>query len=221
MLPGALFWGASFPLALASVAEDGQDPGRLVGGVYAANTVGAILGSLGTGLIMVVLFDSEFTQKMLMKMVPLAKLASRDQPWHLVRKEIDQRLPAMSFVIGVEIDGDYCAFPVTALAQSPVATDRVGGQPVAVFYDKAHDIGQAFLSRLGDRDLTFEDASPADGATMAARDRETGSTWNVSGHAIDGELMGSTLKTAPHWNQLFWFSWAAFKPGTRIHGRDA
>jgi spermidine synthase len=50
-LPGALLWGASFPLALASVAVRGQDSGRLVAGVYAANTVGAIVGSLGASLI--------------------------------------------------------------------------------------------------------------------------------------------------------------------------
>ena len=42
ILPAALLWGASFPLALAAAARPGQDPGRLVGGVYAANTVGAI-----------------------------------------------------------------------------------------------------------------------------------------------------------------------------------
>ena len=46
MLPGAILWGASFPLALAAVAERGQDSARLVGGVYAANTVGAIVGAL-------------------------------------------------------------------------------------------------------------------------------------------------------------------------------
>src|SRR6185295_2738417 len=46
VLPAAVLWGASFPLALASVASRGQDPARLVGGVYAANTVGAIVGSL-------------------------------------------------------------------------------------------------------------------------------------------------------------------------------
>jgi len=46
LLPPTLFWGASFPLALAAAAERKQDPGKLVGGVYAANTVGAILGSL-------------------------------------------------------------------------------------------------------------------------------------------------------------------------------
>ncbi|HVT46330.1 MAG TPA: fused MFS/spermidine synthase [Vicinamibacterales bacterium] len=51
VLPAAILWGASFPLALAAVAAPGEDSGRLVGGVYAANTVGAILGSLGTSLI--------------------------------------------------------------------------------------------------------------------------------------------------------------------------
>jgi spermidine synthase len=53
MLPGAILWGASFPLALAAAAAPGQDPARLVGGVYAANTVGAILGSLIVGLVLV------------------------------------------------------------------------------------------------------------------------------------------------------------------------
>jgi spermidine synthase len=46
ILPGACLWGASFPLALAAVSVRGQDPGRLVGGVYAANTLGAIAGAL-------------------------------------------------------------------------------------------------------------------------------------------------------------------------------
>jgi len=51
VLPAAILWGASFPLALASVALPGQDPARLVGGVYAANTVGAIVGSLAASLV--------------------------------------------------------------------------------------------------------------------------------------------------------------------------
>src|SRR2546426_9756602 len=46
VLPGPILWGASFPLALAAAVRKGQDPGRLVGGGYAANTVGAISGSL-------------------------------------------------------------------------------------------------------------------------------------------------------------------------------
>jgi len=44
ILPPAILWGASFPLALGAVASPGEDPGRLVGGIYAANTLGAIVG---------------------------------------------------------------------------------------------------------------------------------------------------------------------------------
>jgi spermidine synthase len=53
VLPGAMLWGASFPLALAAVATTEQDAARLAGGVYAANTVGAIAGSLVTSFILI------------------------------------------------------------------------------------------------------------------------------------------------------------------------
>ena len=53
VLPPACLWGASFPLALAAVASRSQDPGRLVGGVYAANTIGAIAGALVFSLLLV------------------------------------------------------------------------------------------------------------------------------------------------------------------------
>jgi len=51
VMPAALLWGASFPLALAAVARSDRDPGRSVGRVYAANTLGAIIGALGTSLV--------------------------------------------------------------------------------------------------------------------------------------------------------------------------
>jgi spermidine synthase len=65
VLPGAILWGASFPLALAAIAAPGQDPGRLAGGVYAANTIGAIAGSLGAGLVMVTYLGSQHAQQLL------------------------------------------------------------------------------------------------------------------------------------------------------------
>jgi spermidine synthase len=53
ILPAACLWGASFPLALAGAAGPGQDPVRLVGKIYAANTLGAILGAVGSSLILI------------------------------------------------------------------------------------------------------------------------------------------------------------------------
>jgi spermidine synthase len=66
VLPGPILWGASFPLALAAVARRGEDPGRLVGGVYAANTVGAIFGSVVASLVLVYFFGSQRAQQVLM-----------------------------------------------------------------------------------------------------------------------------------------------------------
>jgi spermidine synthase len=66
VLPAAVLWGASFPLALAAVAARGQDPARLVGGVYAANTVGAIVGSLGASLLLVAWIGTQHAQQLLM-----------------------------------------------------------------------------------------------------------------------------------------------------------
>ena len=53
VLPAAFLWGASFPLALPRRLATGEDPGRLVGEVYAANTVGAILGALAFSIVLI------------------------------------------------------------------------------------------------------------------------------------------------------------------------
>jgi len=53
ILPAALLWGASFPLALASMGSGHADPARVVGSIYGANTIGAILGSIVFSLIFV------------------------------------------------------------------------------------------------------------------------------------------------------------------------
>jgi len=53
VLPAALLWGASFPLALAAVASKVEDQGSMVGGIYAANTGGAIVGALAFSLVLI------------------------------------------------------------------------------------------------------------------------------------------------------------------------
>ncbi len=74
VLPAAILWGASFPLALASVASPGQDAGRLVGGVYAANTVGAIVGALVFSMWVVPAIGTQQAQRVLIGMSGLAAL---------------------------------------------------------------------------------------------------------------------------------------------------
>jgi len=53
LMPVTLFWGASFPLALAAAAGASEDPARLSGEVYAANTAGSIVGALAFSLLLI------------------------------------------------------------------------------------------------------------------------------------------------------------------------
>src|SRR5581483_4871335 len=85
MLPGAVLWGASFPLALAAAAQPGDDAGAVVGRVYAANTLGAIGGSLLTGLLLVPFVGTHGAERILIvvsaasgavALVPLFRSAS-------------------------------------------------------------------------------------------------------------------------------------------------
>jgi spermidine synthase len=78
VLPGAILWGASFPLALASVASGARDPAKLVGGVYAANTLGAIIGSLGASLLLVVWLGSQRAQQVLIVLSAISALLMLD-----------------------------------------------------------------------------------------------------------------------------------------------
>jgi spermidine synthase len=74
VLPGAMLWGASFPLALAAVATTDQDAARLAGGVYAANTVGAIAGSLVTSFVLIPWIGSSHTEQAIIIVSALSAL---------------------------------------------------------------------------------------------------------------------------------------------------
>lgn len=100
VLPGAILWGASFPLALASAAqgllslkspapsEEGSaldtsnftlqtprasnDPGRLVGGIYAANTVGAIVGSVAFSMVLIPRLGTQNSQRVMIALAAVS-----------------------------------------------------------------------------------------------------------------------------------------------------
>jgi len=73
MLPSALLWGASFPLALASLAQRRQDSARLVGRAYAANTLGAIAGAVLASLALIPTIGTRTTQ---MTLIALSLIAA-------------------------------------------------------------------------------------------------------------------------------------------------
>jgi len=82
LLPATLLWGASFPLALAAVS-DKQESSRLFARIYAANTVGAILGALGASLLLVAWIGSQRTEQVLIALSIVAGLVLLPRRWIL------------------------------------------------------------------------------------------------------------------------------------------
>jgi spermidine synthase len=66
VLPAAICWGASFPLAIAALAQTETSPTRAVARIYAANTLGAIGGTLISSLILVQFIGTQKTQWLFM-----------------------------------------------------------------------------------------------------------------------------------------------------------
>ncbi len=82
VLPPALMWGASFPLAMAAVSAPGQDSARVAGETYAANTVGAIVGALLFSVVLVPWVGTQNAQRVLMGLALLSALIAL---WPMVK----------------------------------------------------------------------------------------------------------------------------------------
>jgi len=74
ILPAALLWGASFPLALGAVASRGGDAGRMVGGIYAANTAGAIVGALAFSMLLIPAVGTQGCERVLILLSAVSAL---------------------------------------------------------------------------------------------------------------------------------------------------
>ncbi len=147
----------------------------------------------------------------------------------LFQGRMDDRLRATERVVAVDVGGESAAYPFTELSTQRVVNDEVGGEKIVVFWtpETASALGSSAIAdadavgsgvaygRVVDgRELTF--AVKDDAFT----DQETGSTWDVTGRALSGELAGAELPPLVHANH-FWFAWAAFRPATRVYTAGA
>ncbi len=140
---------------------------------------------------------------------------------------IDGRLGPKERVVTVGEGDEAVAYPFSELRTVGVATGSLGREPIVVLWepgtasaldspviDAGDDIGATGVFRpvVDGRPVTLERVG---GEDAPITDRETGSTWSVSGVATDGPLAGTRLEPVVHGNH-FWFAWAAFAPETTI-----
>ncbi len=149
-----------------------------------------------------------------------------DQPAFLFDGRPDERLLPKERVAAFNIGEVSAAFPFLVLEEERVVNYNVNNTDVVVFFKPgtvsaldqgliidSRDIGSSgvFEAELDGRKLTFR----AEG-DEAFVDNETGTTWNILGEAIAGQLAGQSLTPIVHGDH-FWFAWGAFNPDTKIY----
>jgi hypothetical protein len=139
--------------------------------------------------------------------------------------ELDARLPAMERVVTVSLEGVDLAYPLSVLSEVHLIDDTQGGANLVVWQvpGTSSALGASVIASGQDVGATGVFDPTVDGRKLSFRfedgdfiDEQTGSTWNVLGQAIDGELEGQSLEPIVHGNH-FWFAWAAFKPDTIVY----
>ena len=135
------------------------------------------------------------------------------------------RLPPVARVLTIELNDEAVAYPYEALEKIGAVNDTIGGEAVVILWQtgtvspldsattsSGRDVGTAaaFSRQLNGQTLSF---SFTEGKLI---DDQTNSEWNVLGQALAGEFKGKQLTPIVSINH-FWFSWAAFKPETRVY----
>jgi hypothetical protein len=134
-------------------------------------------------------------------------------------------LPAMARVLTVDLNSEAVAYPYEVLQEKSAINDTVAESEIVIFWQpgtasaldtsriaEGQDVGAgaSFSREVDGQLLTFS----YDGEKII--DDQTGSEWDVFGQAVSGELAGTQLEPVVSVNH-FWFSWAAFRPETRVY----
>ena len=149
-----------------------------------------------------------------------------DERPFLFRGAVDDRARALQRVVGVRTDSAARAWALDVVSggEAKATNSEVGDTAVVIFWRagqasaldtgeiiEGRDVGSVgvFSPIVEGQTLTFA----ADGSDFV--DDQTGTVWDVTGQAIDGELAGTRLESVLHLD-TFWFAWSTYSPGTDL-----
>ncbi len=173
ILPATLLWGASFPLALAGAAVEGEDPARLAGGIYAANTAGSILGALVFSLALIPAIGTQGSQRTLIWMAAASAAVALVSAAGNSGKRI--ALAAVGLVVALGLSATVAPVPWQAIAYgrrvAPVLRGLDEGLGVAepLFVGEGVNASVAIVQRGEQRSFYVSGKSEASTAVLDMR----------------------------------------------------
>lgn len=142
----------------------------------------------------------------------------------LLRAEVPGKISPMEKVVGVRTESAVKGYTYSVTSEKRVLHDTVGGEPIVIFHlnGMASALDNRAIHRSRDDGATGVFSPVLNGEQLEfefyngeIRDMNTGSTWNITGKAIDGQLKGEQLKTMVY-GDYFAFAWLVFYPETEM-----
>jgi hypothetical protein len=157
------------------------------------------------------------------KYQPVELPASLNEDSVKSRGPLDKRLSPETPVLGVSAGEEARAFPLEALTKVGLLERQWAGGSCVVLWEEATKTAAAYRPLASPppggkgepRKVTLFRDDAAKGKPLT--DRETGSRWDITGRAREGQLKGWTLEWLDG-TQVKWFAWAAEHPKTTIDG---
>ncbi|MEQ9230495.1 MAG: DUF3179 domain-containing (seleno)protein [Cyclobacteriaceae bacterium] len=127
-----------------------------------------------------------------------------------LENEIDGRLKANTLVQGVNLNGEYRAYPHKVVMKKGVLEDTLGGESIVLLSIGKTSFMSCYKREFNGKLLSFELVEGT------VKDKETGSVWQFDGRSTEGPMKGAQLTYVPN-NHEEWYAWAAYHPETSIY----
>ncbi len=149
------------------------------------------------------------------------KITAAEADW-ITKNERGKYLVPGDRIIGVEINGEACAYPLQILNWHEAVNDTLGGQPILVSYHPLCDSVVTFSRQVGEDVLEFGISGLLYNSNQILYDRHSDpaqeSLWNqLQARAIAGPAAntGKTLQVLPC-ELVRWDEWRKVHPDTKV-----
>jgi hypothetical protein len=152
-------------------------------------------------------------------------IPSIDNPKFVTVQQAGTFISDSDLVLGVNVNGDVRAYPLSILVWHEIVNDKVGGVPVAVTYCPLCFTNQVFNRTLtndgqGTIVLQFGTSGKLYNSNLVMYDRTSKSLWSQAlGEGIVGKNADQKLQRIP-FDISYWRDWKQLYPNSKILSKD-
>jgi Protein of unknown function (DUF3179) len=130
-----------------------------------------------------------------------------------------QGLKDRDVILGITLDGQTRAFPLTKILGPTPVIDKIASVPVVLVTGPDGKSVRIFRSQLNDTAIELYRDAQGDAANPEWRVLDAqGDTWNFEGCAISGPATGQCLQKINYLKD-YWFDWKNYNPRTTVYSR--